>query len=79
VICSLIAPRMTSHMISSMPSDPACRISSSRLSVASFAGSVSMVSIHQRSNSGLMNPARAPASWWDMPPVPRIPTVTSSR
>jgi len=37
---------MTSHMISSIPSEPAWVISSSRESVASFAGSVSIVSIH---------------------------------
>ena len=68
---------MISHMMSSMPSEPAWRMRSSRVSAASDSGSVSMACRNILSKVGLMYPARAPASWCDIPPVPKTAIFSS--
>ena len=58
----LRAPRMAIHVISSTPWDPACSMISRLLKRVSATGSLTILSMHMRSNGLLMKPARAPSS-----------------
>ena len=72
------APRMASHITSSMSSEPASRMYPVCGMPASSSGAPASLSMNARSNALLMRPARSPCSWCDMPPVPSTATFGSS-
>ena len=73
--CASSAPRMISHITSSMPSEPASRMYRRAASARAIPDRVTSCRGTALSNSLLMSPARGPCSWWLMPPVPQICTL----
>ena len=66
-----MAPRMISHMTSSIPSEPASR-TYSMCGIQRQAVRVGDQPVEERVvERRLMKPARGPCSWWLMPPVPQ--------
>ena len=69
---------MTSHMITSAPSNPPSRAYSAWVIRVSAVGSSVIASRNLWSHSGLLKPAPSPCTWWDSPPVDTTATSMSS-